>query len=116
MPAPVGMPPGQQLEVEFTSGVWTDVSTGTDVELLFAQLQIHYGRTSPFAQPGTKIDVTAGAIGDAANLVAWQRVGKDGRAIGCRVDDQAEVACGAAGREKNNCLFLTISGYIREKD
>src|SRR6266700_1160245 len=52
MPAPVGVPTGQKLEVEFTDAVWTDVSTGTDVELLFAQMQIHYGRTSPFAQPG----------------------------------------------------------------
>src|SRR6266487_4194321 len=52
MPAPVGVPTGLKLEVEFTDAVWTDVSTGTDVELLFAQMQIHYGRTSPFAQPG----------------------------------------------------------------
>ncbi len=52
MPVPVGSAPGQRLEIEFTAGSWTDVSAGTDVETLFAQLQIHYGRTSQFSQPG----------------------------------------------------------------
>src|SRR6266702_2962457 len=52
MPVPVGSAPGQKLEIEFTAGPWTDVSAGTDVETLFAQLQIHYGRTSQFSQLG----------------------------------------------------------------
>ena len=48
---PVGAPPGQKWEFEFTAGVWTDVTA--DVEFIFASPpQIHYGRTSPFAQPG----------------------------------------------------------------
>jgi hypothetical protein len=48
---PVGAPPGQKYEIEFTAGVWTDVSA--DVEFFFGSPpQIHFGRTSPFAQPG----------------------------------------------------------------
>jgi hypothetical protein len=49
---PVGAPPGQKYEIEFgATGVWTDVTA--DVEFAYAPPpQIHFGRTSPFAQPG----------------------------------------------------------------
>src|SRR6266581_4863806 len=51
MPVPVGSPPLQRWEIEFTAGVWTDVTA--DVEFIFASPpQIHYGRTSQFSQPG----------------------------------------------------------------
>src|SRR6266536_705218 len=51
MPVPVGSAPGQKWEVEFTAGVWTDVTA--DVEFGFASPpQTHYGRTSQFSQPG----------------------------------------------------------------
>jgi len=48
---PVGVPPGQRVEIEFVAGTWTDVTA--DVELLSqGPLTTHFGRTSPFAQPG----------------------------------------------------------------
>jgi len=50
MPTPVGAPPGMRWEIEFTPSTWTDVAA--DVEFAFAQPQTHYGRTSPFSQPG----------------------------------------------------------------
>src|SRR6266571_1351772 len=51
MPVPVGSAPGQKWEIEFTAGVWTDVTA--DVEFGFASPpQTHYGRTSQFSQPG----------------------------------------------------------------
>src|SRR6266568_1472910 len=51
MPVPVGSAPGQKWEIEFTAGVWTDVTA--DVEFGFASPpQTHYGRTSQFTQPG----------------------------------------------------------------
>ncbi len=50
-PFPVGAPPLQRWEIEFTDGVWTDVTD--DVEFEFASPpQTHYGRTSQFSQPG----------------------------------------------------------------
>jgi hypothetical protein len=51
MPVPVGVPPGQKVEIEFVAGTWVDVSA--DVEVLSqGPLTTHYGRTSQFAQPG----------------------------------------------------------------
>src|SRR6266581_4710379 len=51
MPVPVGSAPGQKWEIEFTAGVWTDVTA--DVEFGFVSPpQTHYGRTSQFSQPG----------------------------------------------------------------
>ncbi len=51
MPVPVGSAPGQKWEIEFTAGVWTDVTA--DVEFTFVSPpQTHYGRTSQFSQPG----------------------------------------------------------------
>jgi hypothetical protein len=48
---PVGAAPGQKWEIEFTANTWTDVTA--DVEYVYASPpQIHYGRTSPHAQPG----------------------------------------------------------------
>ena len=50
-PFPVGAAPGQKFEVEFVASTWTDVTA--DVEYTYAPPpQIHYGRTSPFSQPG----------------------------------------------------------------
>jgi hypothetical protein len=57
MPTPVGAPPGQRWEIEFTAGVWTDVTA--DVEFGFAQPQTHYGRTSQFSQPGPATETLA---------------------------------------------------------
>jgi hypothetical protein len=49
MPTPVGVPTNK-VEVEFTAGVWTDVSA--DVELAYqGPLTTRFGRTSQFSQP-----------------------------------------------------------------
>ena len=45
-----GVPAVQTLEVEFTAGVWTDVTADWDAP--GGPLTIRYGRTSPHAQPG----------------------------------------------------------------
>lgn len=45
-----GVPAVQQLEMEFTSGVWTDVTADWDAP--GGAVSIRYGRTSQFSQPG----------------------------------------------------------------
>ncbi len=58
MPVPVGSPPLQRWEIEFTAGVWTDVTA--DVEFIFASPpQTHYGRTSQYSQPGPASETLA---------------------------------------------------------
>ena len=47
---PVGAPTEQHFYIEFTAGVWTDVTA--HVELADGSLTSQFGRTSPFSQPG----------------------------------------------------------------
>jgi hypothetical protein len=44
-----GVPPGQKLEVEFTAGVWTDVTADWDAP--GGPLSIHIGRADKYSQP-----------------------------------------------------------------
>src|SRR6266542_919298 len=49
---PVGSAPGQKYEIEFDgTGTWTDVTADVEFQAVSPPV-IHYGRTSPHAQPG----------------------------------------------------------------